>query len=252
MISHFRSFLIAAGILAAAAFQPVLHAQGFGGMFSGLQMGSNSDDDEEQGTNITAAAADIDLENNIITLIGNVVVDDGTSKITCNKMTIYLEEEKEESEEASADSEKKSSASAKKNEETPAPAAVTADGKGADDNGKDDDDDEEEEEEEDESKNISKVICQGDVVYTKRATPDDQIAMSEQAEYDAHTEEIVMTGGPGGNGNQPVMMQGGNKMYGDEIKILIKEGNRMRVINPNVQYIGKSILSNSSKTGSNR
>ena len=35
MTSHLRTFLTAAGILASAAvFQPVLHAQGFGGMFS--------------------------------------------------------------------------------------------------------------------------------------------------------------------------------------------------------------------------
>ena len=37
MTSHLRTFLAAAGILsAAAAFQPALHAQGFGGMFSGF------------------------------------------------------------------------------------------------------------------------------------------------------------------------------------------------------------------------
>ena len=98
MLSHLRSFLTAAGILAfAAAFQPALHAQGFGGMFSGLQMNGVSDEDKDQPTNITASAADIDLENNIITLIGNVVVDDGSSKITCNKMTVYLEEKVEDS-----------------------------------------------------------------------------------------------------------------------------------------------------------
>ena len=69
----------------------------------------------------------------------------------------------------------------------------------------------------------------------------------------AHKEEIVMTGSPNGDaGGRPLMMQGSNKMYGDEIRILIKEGTRMRVINPDVHYIGKSILSNSTKAGSNR
>ena len=78
-------------------------------------------------------------------------------------------------------------------------------------------------------------------MYVKRADPDapngqDQIAMSEQADYDARTEVIVMTG-------EPVMMQGTNKMYGDRIEILIREGNRMRVINPKFYYTGESILS---------
>ena len=60
MNSRLRSFLTAAGIIVtAAAFQPALHAQGLGGMFSGFKMNDASDDDEEHSTNITAAAADI-------------------------------------------------------------------------------------------------------------------------------------------------------------------------------------------------
>ena len=94
MSSHLRMILAAAGILAvSAAVQPSLHAQGFGGMFSTFQMNGATDDDDEGTTMITASAADIDLENNIITLIGDVVVDDNSSKITCNKMTIYLAED---------------------------------------------------------------------------------------------------------------------------------------------------------------
>ena len=241
MTSHLRSFLIAAGIFAtAAAFQPALHAQGFGGMFSGFKM-NDSSDDEEHATNITAAAADIDLDNNIIILMGNVVVDDGASKITCNKMTIYLEEEVEDASEEPA----------AKNVPELAPAAVSANGTNKDENA-------DYEDEEDDSKSISKVVCVGDVVYVKRANPNnpngqDQIAKSEQAEYDAHNEEIIMTGSPDGNKDgRPLMMQGANKMYGDEIRILIKEGTRMRVINPDVHYIGKSILNSPTKAGSNR
>ena len=246
MTSNLRSFLAAAGILAAAAaFQPALHAQGFGGMFSGFQMNGVTDDNEaEASTVITASAADIDLENNIITLIGDVVVDDKSSKITCNKMTIYLEEDAADSLVGTAD---KPADSAEKKEEKPepAPAAVTADGKTpAEDDDKDKNDD---------SKNISRIVCSGDVVYLKRANPDDpdgqdQIAMSEHADYDARKEIIVMTG-------NPVMMQGSNKMYGDRIEILIKEGNRMRVINPKVYYTGESFLSSptpSTKSGGNR
>jgi len=248
MKSHLRSFLTAAGILVtAAAFQPALHAQGLGGMFSGFKVSDTSDADEEHATNITAAAADIDLDNNIIILIGNVVVDDGASKITCNKMTIYLEEEVEEPEPAATATAAAPATSAYGYANAaPSPAAVSADGTNTND---------EEDDEEDESKSISKVVCEGDVEYIKRAAPggQDQIAKSENAEYDAHKEEIVMTGSPNGDaGGRPLMMQGSNKMYGDEIRILIKEGTRMRVINPDVHYIGKSILSNSTKAGSNR
>ena len=248
MTSPLRIFLAAAGVFAAAAFQPDLHAQGFGGMFSGLSMNGVTDDETESSTVITASAADIDLENNIITLIGDVVVDDKKSKITCNKMTIYLEEEVEEPEPAAT-----ASAAAPATtygyamNAAPAPSAVSANGTNTNE--------EEDEEEEDENKSISKVVCEGDVEYIKRAAPggQDQIAKSENAEYDAHKEEIVMTGSPNGDaGGRPLMMQGSNKMYGDEIRILIKEGTRMRVINPDVHYIGKSILSNSTKAGSNR
>ena len=248
MTHHLRSFLTAAGILAAAAaFQPALHAQGFGGMFSGFQMNGVSNEEEET-TEITANAADIDLENNIIILIGDVVVDDGSSKITCNKMTIYLEEDVADDLVGTAD---KPADSEEINKPEPTPSAVSA-------NGTVPGEEEEDEEDEGDRKNISKIVCSGDVVYRKRANPDnpngqDQIAMSEQAEYDARKEEILMTGSPDGNASgQPVMMQGSNKMYGDEIKILIKEGNRMRVINPRVLYTGGSFLSTPSQAGSGR
>ena len=236
MTSHFRTFLAASGILAAAAFQPALHAQGFGGMFSGFSMnGVTQDNEEETSTVITASAADIDLEHNVITLIGDVVVDDHENKITCNKMTIYLEEDAADSLVGTAEK------PAEKEEEKPSAVKPGEDKK---DDGKDD-----KKEDDEPSKNISKIVCSGDVVYTKLANPNDpngqdQIAMSEQADYDARKEVIVMTG-------NPVMMQGSNKMYGDRIEIIIKEGNRMRVINPKVYYTGESFLS-APKTGSGR
>ena len=243
MTSHLRSFLAAAGILAAVgAVQPALHAQGLGGMFSTFKMDGVTENETEASTVITASAADIDLENNIITLIGDVVVDDGSSKITCNKMTIYLEEDAADSLVGTAEKPAESTDAADKKVEkekpAPAPAAVTADGKEAKKDEKDDDDDD--------KNNISRIVCSGDVVYLKRANPDDpdgqdQIAMSEHADYDAHKEVIVMTG-------NPVMMQGSNKMYGDRIEVLIKEGNHMRVINPKVYYTGDSFLSSPTTT----
>ena len=249
MTFHLRSFLTAAGILvSAAAFQPALHAQGFGGMFSGLKMTGASDDKEEKTTHITADAADIDLENNIITLLGNVDVDDGANKITCNNMKVFLKEETDEPD----DGEK----TAGKKDEKPAPAAVAATGRTED---KADDD----EEDDSPGKSISKIICTGDVVYTKRSEKPgpEQIAMSDRAEYDAAREVIVMTGDPNLNALRtqrkeedlmPVLKQGTSKMACEKIEILIREGNRMMVTFPDVHYTGESILSSPSKTGSNR
>ena len=237
MSSHLRMILAAAGILAvSAAAQPALHAQGFGGMFSSFQMNGATDDDDNATTTITASAADIDLENNVVTLIGDVVVDDNSSKITCNKMTIYLAEGAADTLVGNAEkpSEPDPKAEAKKEEKKDEkPQAVQADGKVEKSKHHDDDED-------DDKKNISKIVCSGDVVYLKRANPDDpngqdQIAMSEQADYDVQKEIIVMTG-------KPVMMQGTNKMYGDRIEILVSQGNRMRVINPTVYYTGQSLL----------
>ena len=251
MTFHFRSFLTAAGILvSAAAFQPaLLHAQGFGGMFSGFNMTGASDDKEDKTTHITAEAADIDMENNIITLLGNVDVDDGTNKITCNNMKVFLKEEKDEP----ADGEK--SAGKKDEKPAPAPAAVAANAK-TEDKAEDDEDDSP-------SKSISKIICTGDVVYTKRSEKpgQEQIAMSDRAEYDAAREVIVMTGDPKLNelraqrkeeNLMPVLKQGTSKMACEKIEILIREGNRMMVTFPDVHYTGESILSSPSKTGSNR
>ena len=236
MSSHLRMILAAAGILAvSAAVQPSLHAQGFGGMFSTFQMNGATDDDEEGTTMITASAADIDLANNIVTLIGDVVVDDNSSKITCNKMTIYLAEDAADTlvgtAEKPAEAAKPEAKKDEKKDEKP--QAVQADGT-VEKSKKDDDDDD------GDKKNISKIVCSGDVVYMKRANPDDpngqdQIAMSEQADYDVQKEIIVMTG-------KPVMMQGSNKLHGDRIEILVAEGNRMRVINPVVYYTGQSLL----------
>ena len=239
MSSHLRMILAAAGILAvSAAVQPALHAQGFGGMFSTFQMNGATDDEGDGTTMITASAADIDLENNIITLIGDVVVDDNSSKITCNKMIIYLAEDAADTLVGTAEKPAEAAepkAEAKKEEKKDeTPQAVHADGSVDKSKKKDDDDDD------DDKKNISKIVCSGDVVYLKRANPDDpngqdQIAMSEQADYDVQKEIIVMTG-------KPVMMQGSNKLHGDRIEILVSEGNRMRVINPVVYYTGQSLL----------
>lgn len=51
---------------------------------------------------ITANSMDIDIKNNIITLVGNVKVEDNSSKITSDKMLVYLQDKKDSSSLATA------------------------------------------------------------------------------------------------------------------------------------------------------
>ena len=119
MTSIFRSFLVASGIFAVfTAVQPALHAQGFGGAFSSFF--AEDEDDDNSPVDVSANVADIYLEKNIITLLGNVVVDKKGTKITCNKMEIFLKDKSEEpSDKEKAEKEKETKPEAK-------PAAVSA------------------------------------------------------------------------------------------------------------------------------
>ena len=244
MTSIFRSFLVASGIFAAfTAVQPALHAQGFGGAFSSFF--AEDEDDDNSPVDVSANVADIYLEKNIITLLGNVIVDKKGTKITCDKMEIFLKEKSEKDEEEEKE---------KKAEEKPAPkpaavAAVKADGKEEKKDDKDDDG---------MNQNISKLICTGDVVYRQQKPDnpnDDSLALAHKGDYDEKTGIIVMTGGhtnPSGELSKamyddivrvvgknmvkeyPIMKQGTNWILGDKIEIFVKDRNHMRVINPRV------------------
>ena len=261
MTSIFRSFLVASGIFAAfSAVQPALHAQGFGGAFSSFF--AEDEDDDNSPVDVSANVADIYLEKNIITLLGNVIVDKKGTKITCDKMEIFLKEKSEKDEEEEKE---------KKAEEKPAPkpvavSAVKADGK------------EEKKEEKDDdgmNQNISKLICTGDVVYRQQKPDkpdDDSLALAHKGDYDEKTGIIVMTGGhmnPAGELSKamyddivrvvgknmikeyPIMKQGTNWILGDKIEIFVKDRNHMRVVNPKVSS-NKALTTNTSKSGSTR
>ena len=250
MNSFFRTLLIATGIAAlTAVFPPALHAQGFGA-FSGFNISGISEEDEDSDTptEITADSADIDLELKVITLVGNVVVDDKTTQITCDKMEIYLEEDAADTLVGKAEKPEESS--------------------GKKDSG-DKDAPEAEEDEEEEKKNIKTIICLGNVICTKRADknkPDDkdQVAMSEKAEFDVNKEIIVMTGAHSAPqtvipedvyaamvrqvrastvAKNPVMMQGDTWMVGESFTILIKEDNRLKVKGMKFSYTGDALFS---------
>ena len=242
MTSIFRSFLVASGIFAAfSAVQPALHAQGFGGAFSSFF--AEDEDDDNSPVDVSANVADIYLEKNIITLLGNVIVDKKGTRITCNKMEIFLKDKKEEA----AEEEKKPEA--KPDLKPAAVSAVKTDEKPKKDD-KDDDGGM--------NQNISQLICTGDVVYRQQKPDkpdDDSLALAHKGDYDEKTGIIVMTGGHTNPEEElskamyddivrvvgknmvkeyPIMKQGTNWILGDKIEVFVKDRNHMRVINPRV------------------
>ena len=254
-----RSILISTGIIIAAAMlQPHLHAQKIGGMFSGLQMNGITNDEEDT-TEITSDSADIDLENNVITLYGNVTVNDGTNLITCNKMEIYLEEDAADSLVGTAEKPVDPSADKQEKQKTADDADDDAD-ESASETG---------DEEEEEKKNIRMIVCTGDVVCKKKADKDDpdgqdQIAMSDRAEFDVRKEIILMSGAHSNLAGMlsesvyesmqqhvraniiasyPLMTQGDTWMVGETFTVFIKENNRTKVSDMKFYYTGASLFS---------
>ena len=264
MMSIFRSFLVASVIFAAfAAVQPDVHAQGFDGAFSSFFA---SDDDDDSPVDVSASIADIYLEKNIITLLGNVIVGKKGTKITCNKMEIFLKDKTEKP----SDKEDKTTG---KPETKPAPKPVAVSAVKQDEKAPKKDDGEDEENEV--NQNISKLVCTGDVVYReqKQDNPEeDSLALANKGDYDEKTGVIVMSGGHTNPQEElseamyndivrvvgkdmvkeyPIMKQGTNWILGDRIEIFVKDRNHMRVINPKVSS-NKALSNNSSKTGSTR
>ena len=205
--------------------------EGIGSLFS-----------SEKPADVWADSADIDLENNVVTLIGNVVVDDHKNKITCDKMEISLEDD-------AADT---LIGNAEKPEEAPDEEASEEPEVEEDD----DDDDED-------TGSIRKIVCIGNVVCRMKDDSDgngkDQIALCEQAEYDVRKRVVVMTGAHSAPADvvpesvygvmerqirrnilakSPVMIQGEDWMIGDSFTIFIKEKNRLQVNEIKVNYTG--------------
>ncbi len=73
----------------------VLFAESAFGSLVALPGESSSSKRDSGPMTITANSMDIDLKNNVITLIGNVKVEDNQSKITSEKMLVYLQDKKD-------------------------------------------------------------------------------------------------------------------------------------------------------------
>lgn len=193
MTRTFRNAAIAglAALLAAAlpldAFSQQSSLFGGVGKMGGSRKGSG------QPTVITSNSMDIDIGNNVATLLGNVEVDDVEMNIKCHKMIIYLEDIK------------------------------AADGK---EKLKPEDDADPEK-----SKQLRKVECIGDVVITRKikaldaagvAQPE-QKALAGHADYDVVTGKIVLS-------DDPVIFRGKDRVRGGKITIY-RESERMQIEN---------------------
>ena len=186
----------------------------------------SSDEEDAPGvptTMITAGTADI-RPNEKITLSKNVVIDDGSGRITCGEMEVFLRKDV-------------SSQFLAAGKQT----------KAADAEGKDEDD---------RKNDVSKIVCSGDVVYRKLTEGQEQTVLARKADYDAVNEIIVMSGAhskpetvvssetyseivrafgtgaanaPGGSFDQySILRQGENWIAGNPITIHPKEGNRLK------------------------
>ena len=152
-------------------------------------------------TVVEAATMDIDMENNVATLLGNVVVDDQDVKITCDKMVICLEEKPVAPEESEKTGKAKTGngGSAEASSRTAAESEDPAGGK-----------------------QLKKIECFGEVVITHRGDPGDskqkdQVATSDYALYDVAAGTITLTG-------HPVLTSGTDRLDAEKIVVEIETG----------------------------
>lgn len=138
-------------------------------------------------TVINADTMDIDISKNIATFTGNVKVDDEEMNISCRKMTIFLEDKK------------------------------TGDGTNVSPAGPDSTKSEDVKAEE--SKQVSRIICEENVVIIRKSLSESEKGQGEQkalaghADYDVKTGKIVLTK------NNPVLQRGGDTLRGEIITI---------------------------------
>lgn len=204
MMTHTSKILFTSGLIL------------FAGMFLAAELGaqtampaffksrqSSKRDRTNAPTVVEAATMDIDIEHNLATLLGNVVVDDQDAKITCDKMIIYLEDK------AKAEETKKSDGFT--------PGRETAD---SDETG---------------GKQIDRIECYGDVVITHRKDPKDvngkdQVATSDFAVYNFKKQEIVLTG-------RPVLTSGTDRLDADKL-VFEMNTNKVKITQGVVTYYG--------------
>lgn len=207
-------------ILAAALFcAGELAAQGMPSIF-GKTRKNNSNRSSEVPTTVTAMTMDIDMGRNLVTLLGDVFVDDQDMTIRCNKMLIYLEEKSDEQKGGTPGGEKDAAKPAPDKGKTdaakPAPDKEKKAKKAAND---------------DDSpagrKQPTRIECYGDVIIQAKnksgaKEQKEQKATAGKAVYDLKKDEITLT-------EKPVLHDGSSKVDGTKIIIVVNE-ERMIVI----------------------
>ena len=195
MTGFIKSAVIAGlAVVTAASLQFDASAQN--SLLGGVgKMGSRKGG-SQQPTVITSNSMDIDIGNNVATLIGNVEVDDVEMNIKCHKMIIYLEDLKQ------VDSDKDKEKVKPEDDADP-----------------------------EKSKQLRKVECIGDVVITRKvkivdaasAPQAEQKALAGRADYDVVTGKIILS-------EDPVIFRGKDRIKGGRITIY-RESERMMVEN---------------------
>ncbi len=171
-----KILLLAFAILLATAGDIFAQGSLFGGS------GERGDRDKSKPTEITSDTMDIQSAQNMAVFTGNVIVKDQELTITCDKMTIFLEDK------------------AKSDDAPPENGQGSKGGK-----------------------KISRILCEGNVVITRKYKDDDkdkeQQGKAGQAEYDLKEQKITLS-------DNPVLNQDNDQVAGDQI-IMYRESERV-------------------------
>ncbi len=167
-----------------------------------LSNDKNSANRANKPTKIAADTMDIDFQNNLATLTGNVDVNDPSVRIKCDKMMVYLQEK-----EAVAGEEKKPEAKEESKGENKGGEENLATGG---------------------NKELKKIVCIGNVVITRRLYDKNDISMGEQratagkALFDVKENMIVLTE------DNPTIMRGKDTLTGNKITLWL-DSERLKV-----------------------
>ena len=193
--------LAAAVFLAAAGAS---HAQGLS-FFQPVKSGDKKRTGKTP-TVITSDTMDIDISKNTAVFTGNVKVDDEEMSIECKIMTIFLEDR---SPSAAAPNTEAPKTEAPKTGAAEKPAAVSPEDKP------------------EESKQVSRIICEKNVVIIRKSLSDsektagEQKALAGHADYDVKTGKIVLTKDP--------MLQRGTDTLKGEIIVIWRDSEKVEV-----------------------
>ena len=160
-------------------------------------------------TVISSDFMDIDYPGNLAIFTGNVKINDTMMDVDCHKMTIYLEDR--------PDNAKKPKPSKLKTEQEMSESAKAA-------------------------KNVSQIICVGEVVVSRKVASDNgETAYADKAVYNLKESKIILSG------NNPIIIRGKDSVSGQLVTIWVDQ-QRMKVDN-NSKIILESMKSGAMPDG---